>query len=55
MFQRRMSQAIQAKVMFIEERNIQKLNILKVGNNCQKLWDNFDTNMKQLWDKLRQL
>ena len=58
MSKRGMSQVIQAKVTFIEERNIQKLDILKDGNNCQKLKDNFETtwdNFKKTLNTLRQL
>ena len=47
MSKRGMSQVIQTDVMY-RETNIQKLDILKVGNNCEKLCDHFETNMKQL-------
>ena len=48
MSKRGMSQVIQTDVMFTEEKNIKKTDILKVGNNCEKLCDHFETNMRQL-------
>ena len=48
MSKRGMSEVIPTDVMFTEEKNIQKPDILKVGNNCEKLCDHFETNMRQL-------
>ena len=58
MSKRRMSQVIRAKVLFIDERKIQKLDVLKVGNNCQKnlrqLWYKYETTLRQIETTLGQ-